>query len=206
LVGGQGYSEAVFNFGQGDQAFVYLESTNNEGCSTTDTLVISLSGQADSSFSIYLLGISTLVHPDSTFEIYRWGKTGIASGIEESWTTDFQYYNYSLVDVTQNYYWVETTNAEGCTTRSYYNEPVVPNGVVNNGDVSIKFYPNPTNDGILFFNGNQHVEFALFDSIGQLVFSGSSDGVIDLSKEKSGLYYIVYKEQGISRTQKLIKL
>ncbi len=206
LMGGQGFTEAVFEFGQSNQAIIYLKSTNLSGCSTLDSLVISLAGQADSSYSIYMLGISTLVHPDSTFETYHWGKTNIATGIEDSEWSSYQYFNYGNLDLTQYYYWVETTNGEGCITRSYFNSPNIPNGLEEQKTSQINVYPNPTSEGYIKFSVGRVESVQVFDQMGRFVLGVTNTDVVDLSELGSGVYFVFLKVNGEYSSHKLIKL
>lgn len=206
LLGGQGFTEAVFEFGQGSQAIVYLESTNLSGCSTLDSLVISLSGQADSSYSIYMLGISTLVHPDSTFETYHWGKTNIATGIEDSEWSSYQYFNFGTLDLTQYYYWVETTNGEGCITRSYFNSPNIPNGIEEQKTSQIYVYPNPTSEGFIKFSVGRVESVQVFNQMGSFVLGATNTDALSISELGSGVYFVLLKVNGVYSSLKVVKL
>ena len=206
LLGGQGFTEAVFEFGQGSQAIVYLESTNVTGCSTLDSLVISLSGQADSSYSIYMLGISTLVHPDSTFETYHWGKTNIATGIEDSEWSSYQYFNFGTLDLTQYYYWVETTNGEGCITRSYFNSPNIPNGIEEQKTSQIYVYPNPTSEGFIKFSVGRVESVQVFNQMGSFVLGATNTDALSISELGSGVYFVLLKVNGVYSSLKVVKL
>jgi hypothetical protein len=206
IVAGEESAQAYFNLGIGDQSEIYLQTTDVYGCVFMDTMLIELSGLADSTVQLGLIGNATLVHPDSTFSEYRWGKTSIGEGVEESVFSGYQYFNFQILDLTQYYYWVETYTDEGCSTRSYYNAPQFPIGVEDIGEQHFQLYPNPTSDGWLTLIGGENVQMQLYNSFGVLVQQGKVNGRLDLSQLESGLYYAVLSKEGFSETIKIVKL
>ncbi len=206
IVAGEESAQAYFNLGIGDQSEIYLQTTDVYGCVFMDTMLIELSGLADSTVQLGLIGNATLVHPDSTFSEYRWGKTSIGEGVEESIFSGYQYFNFQILDLTQYYYWVETYTDEGCSTRSYYNAPQFPIGVEDSGEQYFQLYPNPTTDGWMTLDGAENAQFQLYNSFGVLVQQGKVNGRLDLTQFESGLYYVVLSKDGVSETIKIVKL
>ena len=51
-------------------------------------------------------------------------------------------------------------------------------------------YPNPTNDYIQFSSKFNNLKFFIYEFSGKLVLSGISSNNIDISKLKSGIYYL----------------
>jgi hypothetical protein len=206
IIAGEQSAQAYFNLGIGDYCTIYLQTTDEYGCVFSDTLLVELSGLADSTVQLGLIGNATLVHPDSTYGEYRWGKTSIGEGVEESVFSGYQYFNFQILDLTQYYYWVETYTDEGCSTRSYYNAPQFPIGVEDIGEQHFQLYPNPTSDGWLTLIGGENVQMQLYNSFGVLVQQGKVNGRLDLSQLESGLYYAVLSKEGFSETIKIVKL
>jgi hypothetical protein len=206
IIAGEQSAQAYFNLGIGDQSEIYLQTTDVYGCLFTDTLVVGLTGIADSTVQMELIGNATLVHPDSTYGVYRWGKTSIGEGVEESVFSGYQYFNFQILDLTQYYYWVETYTDEGCSTRSYYNAPQFPIGVEDSGEQYFQLYPNPTTDGWMTLDGAENAQFQLYNSFGVLVQQGKVNGRLDLTQFESGLYYVVLSKDGVSETIKIVKL
>jgi hypothetical protein len=206
LVAGEQGQEAYFDLGIGDECNIYLQTTDDYGCVFMDTMLIELSGLADSTVQLGIIGNATLVHPDSTFSEYRWGKTSIGEGVEESIFSGYQYFNFQTLDLTQYNYWVETYTGEGCSTRSYYNAPQFPINVEETGEQYFQLYPNPTSDGWLTLIGWENVQMLLYNSFGVLVQQGKVNDRLDLTQIASGLYYVVLSKDGVSETIKIVKL
>jgi hypothetical protein len=205
ILGGQGSNEIYVQMGLGSNAEIGLESTDAFGCTSIDSFFVTLGGAADS-VVLSVIGDATLVHPDSTIGQFRWGKTNIATGIEESVLSGFQYFNYGFIDLTQYYYWVETSTDEGCSTRSYFNEPNYPIDVLNLRDEYFEIYPNPSEDGLIYFRGIENVDTKVFNSTGRLIQQGNVLSVLDLSPVEPGLYYVVLRLSNQTKTFKVIKL
>lgn len=206
LLGGQGSNEIYVQLGLGSNAEIRLESTDAFGCISSDTLFVTLGGLADSAVVLNVIGQATLVHPDSTIGQFRWGKTNIATGIEESVLSGYQYFNFGFLDLTQYYYWVESSTDEGCSTRSYFNEPSYPIDVLNFPDQNFDVYPNPTENGLIYFKGIENFDARIFNSTGCLVYQVQVANVLDLSSFDSGLYYVVLSHSNQLQTIKVIRL
>ncbi len=206
LLGGQGSNEIYVQMGIGSNTEIMLESTDAFGCTSIDSFFVTLGGVADSAVVLNVIGDATLVHPDSTIGQFRWGKTNIATGIEESALSGFQYFNYGFIDLTQYYYWVETSTDEGCSTRSYFNEPNYPIDVLNLRDEYFEIYPNPSEDGLIYFRGIENVDTKVFNATGRLIQQGKVESVLDLSSFDSGFYYIVLSHSNQIQTIKVIRL
>ncbi len=206
LLGGQGSNEIYVQMGIGSNTEIMLESTDAFGCTSIDSFFVTLGGVADSAVVLNVIGDATLVHPDSTIGQFRWGKTNIATGIEESVLSGFQYFNYGFIDLTQYYYWVETSTDEGCSTRSYYNQPSYPIDVLNIPNQHFEIYPNPTEDGLIYFKGIENFNTKVFNATGRLIQQGKVESVLDLSSFDSGLYYIVLSHSNQLQTIKVIRL
>lgn len=71
--------------------------------------------------------------------------------------------------------------------------------------MSIEIYPNPVSD-ILYINDItcEHVEYSIFNVIGQEVSNGSSFGGISVSELSEGIYIIQIKNEKFNRMSKFI--
>ncbi|MCD4790710.1 MAG: CotH kinase family protein, partial [Bacteroidales bacterium] len=65
-------------------------------------------------------------------------------------------------------------------------------GEIFNSDNLIKVYPNPANNGIVYFN--KSINFQLFNSVGQLIFRRTKVRSIDVHGLNKGIYFIVTDE------------
>ena len=65
-------------------------------------------------------------------------------------------------------------------------------GKIFNSDNLIKVYPNPANNGIVYFN--KSINFQLFNSVGQLIVRGTKVRSIDVHGLNKGIYFIVTDE------------
>ncbi len=65
-------------------------------------------------------------------------------------------------------------------------------GEIFNSDNLIKVYPNPVNNGIVYFD--KSLNFQLFNSVGQLIAMGTKVRSIDVHCLNKGIYFIVTDE------------
>jgi hypothetical protein len=205
ILGGQGTSNLYLNMGDGISSDIVLSVQNSFGCVGYDTLLVSLSqGVADAPVQLGLIGNATITHPNSEYSIYDWGKTNISNGIETSQLMNLQYYNFGSLNLDQYYYWVETSNQEGCITRSYYNWPEYANFVESLSDnSSVLFYPNPAHE-FLFID--QRVEnYSIYSLDGRILFSGKNGGNIKLDVLPAALYILKIEMEGRLEFHQFIK-
>lgn len=75
-------------------------------------------------------------------------------------------------------------------------------GKINDTDISVEIYPNPTND-ILNINCKESHETMIFDNNGRLIMVRTilGKGVIDISNQPDGVYYVIIG----NKTTKIIK-
>lgn len=76
-------------------------------------------------------------------------------------------------------YSVSTSGSESCF--------VLPTGIADNEIPKLKLYPNPTN-GLLHLS--EPASYHIYDLTGQMLANGHSDGTIDVSQLKTGLYLL----------------
>jgi hypothetical protein len=205
IAGGQGLFTVYANLGIGNSANIFLSTENEWGCSYQDTLTLQFSGEADSTAFLLLLGSNTLAHPNDSYEFYLWGKTNITSLIETSETTNLQYYNFGNIDISSFYYWVETSNSEGCVTRSYWNAPVIANDIHHTNAEILSIYPNPVQH-TLHIVGDKINEVSIVDMTGNLIGNQRNTTEIDVSTLANGLYVIQVTTHHKTTTLKFLKI
>ncbi len=70
------------------------------------------------------------------------------------------------------------------------------------------FYPNPTNDKI-YMDATEDGQLSLLNSEGKIIYNATLSSLskgLDLSDLPCGIYFLQFKSQGCSTTQKIIKL
>ncbi len=82
-----------------------------------------------------------------------------------------------------------------------------PLSVNENKNVSFKLFPNPTNTGIVNIQSqsNQQLQVAVFDVLGKQVVSTTiSNGTLNVSNLKSGVYFVQVTEGNNTSSKKLV--
>jgi hypothetical protein len=205
VAGGQGYSTMYANMATGNGGNIYLTTENEWGCTMEASLSFEFSGEADSTANLLLLGANTLAHPIDSYDLYRWGKTSISSLIETSEAINVQYYNYGSIDVSSYYYWVETTNMEGCVTRSYWNAPIIANDITDSNMDLLSIFPNPVQH-TLHLKGENIKDIKIFDMTGNLIEILPKATTINVSTWANGMYILQVTTQQKTNTLKFLKI
>lgn len=79
--------------------------------------------------------------------------------------------------------------------------------VNDNNKIGFKLYPNPTNTGVVSIQTqtNQMLQVAVFDVLGKQVISQTiSNGTLNVSNLKSGVYFVQVTEGSTTTSKKLI--
>ncbi len=181
-------------------------SRSNTGCAISDSVSV-IVNPIPEQVLIELLTEGLLGFEGSTAYETEWGITGANTGIELYQSSGINYNFYSSFDPLNNYYWVEFTNEFGCTSRSYYNEPVT---VIESKKPFVICYPNPAIDKLyikLEPTNSVSFEYLIFDSIGGLNLSGvisSNETTVDVSALDSGLYVLSVNAPDTSYTLRFV--
>ena len=78
--------------------------------------------------------------------------------------------------------------------------------MLNLRDEYFEIYPNPSEDGLIYFRGIENVDTKVFNATGRLIQQGKVESVLDLSSFDSGFYYIVLSHSNQIQTIKVIRL
>ena len=127
---------------------------NTPYCSGTDSLNVSLT-KGFAPEPAYIIAKSNdittgiLLCKYCSFPIYKWGHENINSPSNEIYddvSSNNVWYNYGIIDINNNYYWVKVGSDLNCLTKSYFNTPPVINSIDNiASDIKFLIYPNPNN-------------------------------------------------------------
>jgi len=182
-----------------------------EGYTTAGTYsdTLSTAGGCDSIYTLILTVEPNPVAPaisangnnlsvPDTFATYQWYQDGnLLAGAEAD----------TLIATSNGNYAVVVSNAAGCSdTSAVVTVTGVGIGEVAN-DLGLLVYPNPTQGFVtLSFGNNASAEYALYNSLGQLLKTGIiiGNGTLDMQAYNQGLYYLKVQARGVVITQKII--
>lgn len=198
IIDGQGTNTVIVDWQEGtsgDLEVYEIDLGNN--CNAYGLKSVTLSGLAPQVFEVTQLidGSSTLVVEETSFPIYQWGVTNIVTGQDYLQLSNTFYNDFGLLDLASFYYWVEYGEDSDCLTRSYFNFPNIPNSIAEFKYSDISVYPNPSNDGIFYFNfpktNTKLISVFTGDGnfLGQYKMNGLQ-GTIDLSNQANGVYFL----------------
>jgi hypothetical protein len=198
---------------------IKIIATNKKGCNRDTTFTIKLTeNTAPKSAKVIKRNNNTLVCLDNSASSYQWGyeqkDSLISHPIKDAINQD--YYSESGFN-TNYYYWVKTTNAGGCWTKSYL-EPIntgFSTDLDKNSQSGFDIYPNPNNGSFtLHFNqSNPNVSnIQIINNQGKQVYHYkilnsqiSQDLNLSIPSVKPGIYImIIYDGNGIPVTKKIV--
>ncbi len=197
------------NLGVGTfQYYAYVENEN--GCSSSDTIIVNINCNQLSVFlgndTIISINDSILLDAGVGYETYLWsdGSTNQTINIIGM-----------IVDTGEHVYSVIVTDSNGCQGYDTIQVKVVIQTSFNqiSTESDIKIYPNPASNKLFIEIGTprkENVIIEIFNLHGKIVYTkqyGNANykiDVIDLSKFKKGLYVIRVRSNNILKNEKLI--
>ena len=156
---------------------------------------------------------------------------GINSGDVKYCFWDSEYHEYPATLINYHYFGIPTNNFSRKNTfvnwdfeniwqivsiteidenpRPYFIQQSIPDGTAHSTMISqskkIELHPNPTKTFFQLKNTSKNAQLILYSSIGEkLMETNYSGNIIDVSHLAKGIYTVLIKEKGISKTLKLI--
>ena len=174
------------------------------GCSLTDSFVMDVTN-----YFSYLPGVSyylsELVCTDDSVASYQWGYDDVITldSTLIKGATRQEYYIPDLLLDTRNY-WVMTVHFNGCTQKSYYNQPASGVNHLSVNNAGIKIYPNPADSKINIevtgANTTGDIKAQLFDVVGKNIKGCSlvsGKGSMDVADLAPGVYSVMLSQNGM---------
>lgn len=107
-------------------------------------------------------------------------------------------------DPNANFYWVMTTFTDGCTRKSYFNQPSLSTpGIATSNKSELKLYPNPATDEVtveLSDAGAQSYSIEVYDVSGRRLHSQEASGLksrVNVSSFVPGYYSVICTHDGV---------
>ena len=210
------YGGAILSFGTDPK--IKIKAVLPTGCYSVDSFVVTFkstpSANTDSMIYpvFYYDASKNFVCANNTPISYLWGcDDKKLNAYPRTTETQQNYYYNTPLNTTDSFYWVKTTNALGCISKSYYNKPhgrgIIIYPTPNNSDLSVKLYPNPTTTSIkLSWNNtiwNDDILVTVTNVLGKiemqkLVEKQLNTGSITLNTIglSSGLYFVSLSNKG----------
>jgi len=200
---GAGNQYCLVSFPEEGTGVVVLTAINmGEGCRSIDSFIVNVGSGESPLPGVAFYGGNELVCLDNTANSYQWGYDNritldssiIAGELNQDYFIDSP-------DFANRYYWVMTMHGE-CLQKTYYNEPTaVSNVAVANPEILL--FPNPADEKINMeikgIGKSDSIEMKLFDMAGNTIYKnsiGNGQGILDLSKMASGVYLVMFSENG----------
>ena len=139
------------------------------------------------------------------FEIYRANCDGsnsilIASNVAQPNYVD---YGWDALPIGQYKYGISTDGGNNISWSECLEKDVL--GVNEPDGLEANVYPNPVSD-VLFMKNLpcETVEYSIFNVLGQMVMTGSSNGTISVAGLEKGIYFLQIKGENFCETAKFV--
>ncbi len=195
LNGGVGYSSYSWNTGSNAQSITVSDSgmyvltvTDDNGCITTDTAIVTVLFPPD--VSIVKTDDLLTANVSESVTMYQW----LLNGNEITGA------NLQSHQATENgYYQVKVQGTNNCWNTSESLVVEVGNETTiarYSSESSLTIYPNPTNDKIYFKNLSTPMNYTLINALGQIVKVGIlNSNVLELDNYSAGIYKLLTIDQ-----------
>jgi hypothetical protein len=196
---------------------VKMTYTNANGCTRSDSFKVTVtSNQAPGRGKVVRRPDSTLVILDNSAASYQWGADNVTTLESDTFAGEiYQDYDPKTFEPSKYHYWVLTSNAAGCLTKSYYNAPTMT-GFDEPGRLPFRttIFPNPNNGSFVVRIEGENtglIRVQIIDLLGNIIHAtterksaGRMDLPLNLGTCKPGMYFLKLGEGTETVTQKII--
>ncbi len=214
IIAGAGSEQIYVHWFNGMAGIINVhETVMTTGCSNEFTLNVNLGDTALAPANVALLfPAGNVLFTDVDYLVMNWGYESVISHIPIYLGVHTQYCMVPTFDPSNYNYWVEVGDGNGCLTKSYFNLPIFPIGIVDDPYKSkLTIFPNPTINEInlVLENSNQDkFIYTIENLLGDEVLNGDLyNGInkIDVSILPTSLYFIILQSKNKSEIIKFIK-
>jgi hypothetical protein len=202
-------NDAVVHWGTGNSGTIHVtETVSQTGCSNNYSYEVLLDNSIALDTAEVLQLSSNVLYTPQDYTFMNWGYQSIQTNIPVSVGVYSQYCNFSNFDPSQNYYWVEIGDGNGCVTKSFFNNPIFTAELEHITSQHIQVFPNPTSGYITIETDFSDFNFEIITMEGQVLNSGKGSYSIDFTdlNYPSGVYYLNISSNGSLFKHKIIKL
>jgi type IX secretion system substrate protein/Big-like domain-containing protein/PKD domain-containing protein len=204
----------LVNFPNGGTASVILTTRiDSTGCLSADTFSVNVNAVGYTAAQVLYYNYQ-FVYLDNKIDSYQWGYDDASTLDSISIPgASFQSYPNNNPDFVDNYYWV-ITSKDGCSQKTYYNQPPATTAVKNVSvdDLGIKVYPNPASSVVsieLSGNSGNSIDVTVTDMLGQTIKTQSGTArtfQFSMADVPAGCYLVCCSRNGVKMaTAKIIK-
>jgi hypothetical protein len=198
-------NDAIVHWGIGNSGIINVtETVSQTGCSNNYSYEVLLDNSIALDTAEVLQLSSNVLYTPQDYTFMNWGYQSIQTNIPVSVGVYSQYCNFPNFDPSQNYYWVEIGDGNGCVTKSYFNNPIFTAELEHITSQHINVFPNPTSGFVTI-----ETDFSeIITMEGQVLKSGKGSYSIDFTdlNYPSGVYYLNISSNGSLFKHKIIKL
>ena len=202
-------NDAMVHWGLGNSGIINVtETISQTGCSNSYSYEVLLDNNIALDTAEVLQLSSNVLYTTQDYTFKNWGYQSIQTNIPVSVGVYSQYCNFPNFDPSQNYYWVEIGDGNGCVTKSYFNNPIFTAELDNITAQHIQVFPNPTSGFVSIETDFSEFNFEVVTMEGQVIKSGKGSYTIDLAdfNYTPGIYYLNISSNGSVFKHKIIKL
>jgi hypothetical protein len=202
-------NDAIVHWGLGTSGIINItETISQTGCSNNYSYEVLLDNSIALDTAEVLQLSSNVLYTPQDYTFMNWGYQSIQTNIPVSVGVYSQYCNFLNFDPSQNYYWVEIGDGNGCVTKSYFNNPIFTADLEHITSQHINVFPNPTSGFVTIETDFSEFNFEIITIEGQVLKSGKGSYSIDFTdlNYPSGVYYLNISSNGSLFKHKIIKL
>lgn len=202
-------NDAIVHWGLGNAGIINVtETILQTGCSNNYSYEVLLDNSIALDTAEVLQLSSNVLYTPQDYTFMNWGYQSVQTNIPVSVGVYSQYCNFPNFDPSQNYYWVEIGDGNGCVTKSYFNNPIFTADLEHITSQHIQVFPNPTSGFVTIETDFSEFNFEIITMEGQVLKSGKGSYSIDFTdlNYPSGVYYLNISSNGSLFKHKIIKL
>ena len=202
-------NDAIVHWGLGTSGIINItETISQTGCTNNYSYEVLLDNSIALDTAEILQLSSNVLYTPQDYTFMNWGYQSVQTNIPVSVGVYSQYCNFPNFDPSQNYYWVEIGDGNGCVTKSYFNNPIFTAELENITSQHIQLFPNPTYGFVTIETDFSDFNFEIITMEGQVLNSGKGSYSIDFTdlNYPSGVYYLNISSNGSLFKHKIIKL
>ena len=202
-------NDAIVHWGLGTSGIINItETISQTGCTNNYSYEVLLDNSIALDTAEILQLSSNVLYTPQDYTFMNWGYQSVQTNIPVSVGVYSQYCNFPNFDPSQNYYWVEIGDGNGCVTKSYFNNPIFTAELENITSQHIQVFPNPTYGFVTIETDFSDFNFEIITMEGQVLNSGKGSYSIDFTdlNYPSGVYYLNISSNGSLFKHKIIKL
>ena len=200
IYSGQSTDKLYINIHSKDSIKIDLtEQDLNTGCSSSNSIIVRINSKYISPSLVPVIPMGSnndFLAAPKVVDVIRWGKINKTNNEVTYYSSKNIYMDFTKIDTSTYFYFVDHGISDECFTRSYYIYPEIVVGLENLSEISVNIFPNPTHSSLTIECEDLNVKDLIIQNMeGKtiLVTKFSKSIVLDVQDLNTGLYFLKIK-------------